>query len=108
MFVKREQYYNDFYYNKSVNPISPDFFKKFVFDGWGGAISMAGALPIKIVKSYKGDDFILLLVRTEHHVISDDTFKLPKLKLKYPPEPSNEEDQTSNGPSFKQRMVIVE
>lgn len=108
-FNEKHQQYNDFYYNKEVNPISPKFYKKYVFDGRGGFLSLSGALAIKIVKSFEGDDFTLTLVDTKLHKISDDLFLLPKLKPKYEyaPVPEGEEDLYDNSPPFKRTLKII-
>ena len=78
--VKWKSGYYDYYFNTLKNPISPEFYKLYKYDGWYEYLKIAKSLPIRIVKSNKGMMTITMtLVNTSLHNVNDDLFKIPKL-----------------------------
>ncbi|SHH21518.1 hypothetical protein SAMN04488109_3201 [Chryseolinea serpens] len=70
----------DYYFNKTKNAIDPTLYAKHVYDGWADYLSIAKALPIKIVKRVgKLSVITLTLVAQKTGPVDDALFKIPKL-----------------------------
>ncbi|MBL0745655.1 hypothetical protein [Chryseolinea lacunae] len=70
----------DYYFNKTKNTIDPALYAKHIYDGWSDYLTIAKALPLKIVKRVgKLSAVTLTLVSQKTGPVDDTLFKLPKL-----------------------------
>ena len=70
----------DYYYNNSLLKVDYRLFQNHVYDGWADYLKIAGALPVKIVKSVKGIATVTFsLIRHTEEPIDAHLFEIPKL-----------------------------
>jgi hypothetical protein len=70
----------DYYYNDSFLKVDCRLFQNHVYDGWADYLKIAGALPVKIVKTTKGLATVTFsLIRQTEGPIDANLFEIPKL-----------------------------
>ena len=70
----------DYYYNDSFLKVDYRLFQNHVYDRWADYLKIAGALPVKIVKSVKGIATVTFsLIRHAEEPIDAHLFEIPKL-----------------------------
>jgi hypothetical protein len=70
----------DYYFNKTKYAIDPALYAKHVYDGWADYLSIAKALPLRIVKRVgKLSVVTMTLIAQQAGPVDDALFKLPTL-----------------------------